>query len=312
MTLLAQVVRSGFVECEHQGSVIALDPDGRELLRAGDPDRPIFPRSSNKPLQAMGMLRAGLTLPPDELAMASASHSGEQMHVDRVRRMLAGAGLTEADLQCPPAWPADEDTHVRLLRAGATPTRVRMNCSGKHAGMLAACVAAGWPTETYLDPDHPLQQLIRQTAEELTGEPCAAVGVDGCGAPLLAFSLTGLARAFSRIATAPDGTAEHRLAQAVRQYPELVSGSTRPDRALAAGVPGLFAKGGAEACYVAALPDGRAVAVKIDDGGDRARAVVMAEALRRLGVDEPVVREQLTAPVYGGGRVVGEVRPTNW
>jgi len=310
--VLAEVIRSGFHECEHHGSMIAVDADGNELLRAGEPERPIFPRSSNKPLQALGMLRAGLAVPPDQLAIASASHSGEQMHVDRVRRVLAGAGLTEADLQCPPSWPADEPTHQRLFRAGAAPSRVRMNCSGKHAGMLATCVAAGWPIGDYLDPEHPLQQQIRQTAEELTGETCAAVGVDGCGAPLFAFTLVGLARAFSRIATAPAGTHEHQLAAAVRAHPELISGTDRPDRALAAGVPGLFAKGGAEACYVAALPDGRSIALKITDGGDRARGVVLAEALRRLGVDQPVVREQLTVPVYGGGRVVGQVRATAW
>ena len=154
-----------------------------------------------------------------------------------------------------------------------------MNCSGKHAAMLATCVANGWPTSTYRDPDHPLQVSLRGTVERLAGEPVAAVGVDGCGAPLFALTLTGLARAFAAIATAADGTPEHRVAAAIRRYPEWLGGTRRDVTRLVAGVPGLIAKDGAEGVYAAALPDGRAVALKIDDGGQRARPPVMVAAL---------------------------------
>lgn len=289
--VLAEVVRSGFVEARHRGAVIALNADGSVAFALGDVSTPIFPRSSNKPMQAVGMLRANLDVKDELLALVSASHSGEDFHVDGVRRILAQAGLDETALQCPP-----------------DPTPIQMNCSGKHAGMLATCVAARWDTRTYLEPAHPLQTLIRATIEELTGEDVAHTGVDGCGAPLFAFGLTGLATAFRRIALAPEGTPEHALAEAIKTHPEWTSGTTRDEAALIRGVPGLFGKGGAEACYAVALDDGRAVALKIEDGNGRARPVVMAAALRKLGVSAPVIEEQLTAPVLGGGRQVGEIR----
>ncbi|GAB3404263.1 asparaginase [Flindersiella endophytica] len=306
--VLAEVVRSGFVEARHRGAVIALSADGSVAFALGDVGTPIYPRSSNKPMQAVGMLRANLDVKDELLALVSASHSGEDFHVDGVRRILAQAGLAEDALQCPPDWPADEATKHRLVRAGEEPSRIRMNCSGKHSGMLAACVAARWDTRTYLEPAHPLQNLLRRTIEELTGEPVAHTGVDGCGAPLFAFSLIGLATAFRTIALAPVGTPEQAVATAIRTHPEWTSGTTRDEAALIRGVPGLFGKGGAEACYAVALDDGRTVALKIEDGGGRARQVVMAAALRKLGVSAPVIEEQLTAPVRGGGRQVGEIR----
>jgi L-asparaginase II len=307
--LLAEVVRSGFVEGAHRGSVVALGADGAELWRLGDPDRPVFPRSSNKPMQAAGMLRAGLELDGELLALASASHSGEPFHVDGVRRILAGAGLDESALQTPPDLPIDEPERARLLAAGTRPAPIYMNCSGKHAAMLATCVAAGWPTATYRDPDHPLQQALRETVEDLTGEKVSATGVDGCGAPVFALSLTGLARAFQRLALAEPAAAEGRVAAAIRAHPSWLGGTRRDVTALVAGIPGLLAKDGAEAVYAAALPDGRAVALKVDDGGQRARPPVMAAALRRLGVTAAVLDEQLTAPLLGGGAQVGDVRP---
>jgi L-asparaginase II len=182
-----------------------------------------------------------------------------------------------------------------------------MNCSGKHAGMVATCVRAGWPVETYLDPTHPLQVVIRQTIEELAGEKVAHTGVDGCGAPLFALSLTGLARAFRAMALAPAGSAEARVVTAIRTHPTWTSGTTRDEAELIGSVPGLFCKSGAEACFASALADGRAVALKIDDGGQRARPVVMAATLRRLGVTSPVLEQLLTPDVRGGGGIVGEI-----
>ena len=306
--MLVEVVRSGFVEGHHRGSVIALGADGEVAFAAGDPAAAVFPRSSNKPMQAVGMLRAGLELEGELLALACASHSGEPFHLDGVRRVLAGAGLDEAALQTPPELPVDEAERLAYVRAGGEPTPIAMNCSGKHAAMLATCVRNGWPTDCYREPDHPLQQALRDTLEDLAGEDVTATGVDGCGAPLFAISLLGLARAFRAVATAPPGTPEGAVADAIRMYPRWLGGTRRDVTALVAGVPGLIAKDGAEGVYAAALPDGRAVALKIDDGASRARPPVMVSALRRLGVEADVLDELAEAPLLGGGRPVGAVR----
>jgi L-asparaginase II len=306
--VLAEVVRSDFVEGWHRGSVVALAADGSELWRIGDPDRPVFPRSSNKPIQAVGMLRAGLDLDGELLALACASHSGEPFHLEGARRILAGVGLDESALQTPADYPVDEQEKLAFIRAGHPPSPIAMNCSGKHAAMLATCVANGWPVRTYRDADHPLQQGLHDTVADLAGEQVAAVGVDGCGAPLFALTLVGLARAFARIATAPAGTAEARVAAAIRACPTWLGGTRRDVSALIAAVPGIIAKDGAEAVYAAALADGRSIALKIDDGGQRARSPVMVAALRRLGVDVSGLDEFATAPLLGGGRRVGEIR----
>ncbi len=222
--VVAEIVRSGFVEGHHYGSVVALDADGGVDWSVGVVDEPVLPRSCNKPIQALGMVRAGLDLPPDLLALACASHSGEPFHVEGARRILASAGLTEDALQTPPDWPVDDAAREDVIRAGGTKTSILMNCSGKHAAMLATCVANGWPIETYLAPDHPLQQVIAETFADLTGEPVTTVAVDGCGAPLLSTSLVGLARAFRALAVATDGP-ERRIADAIREHPAYVSGT---------------------------------------------------------------------------------------
>lgn len=310
---VAEVVRSGFVEGRHHGSVVALAPDGSVEWAVGDVDSPVLPRSCNKPLQAVAMVEAGLDLPPDLLALACASHSGEAMHLDGVRRILAGAGLAEDDLLCPVDWPMIDGVRDEALRSGASASRLFMNCSGKHAAMLATCVVNGWDTATYLSPTHPVQQAILDTFARLTGEPIDTVAVDGCGAPLLSASLTGLARAFRAVALASTG-AEARVASAIRAHPELVSGSTRDELSLLRAIPGAIGKAGAEACYAVALPDGRAFALKIEDGGARARPVVMAAALERsgvlgmAGVDAEAVRRTGRHVLLGGGVPVGEVR----
>jgi L-asparaginase II len=313
LPVVAEIVRSGFVEGHHYGSAVALDADGTVTYERGDVESPILPRSCNKPLQAVGMLRAGLELDGELLALACASHSGEDFHLDGVRRILASAGLDESALQTPPGWPLDDDARDRLIRDGGTKTPLHMNCSGKHAAMLATCVARGWPTATYRDPAHPLQQAIAETFAELTGEPVTHVAVDGCGAPLLSTSLHGLARAFSAVATS-DRPAERRVAESIRSHPEHVSGSARDELALLRAIPGAIAKAGAESCYAVALADGRAFAVKTDDGAPRARPVVMAALLRRVGadtgdgVDTDAVRRTGLAPLLGGDVEVGEIR----
>src|SRR6478752_2757210 len=172
--VVAELVRSGFVEGHHHGSVVALDRGGAVEWTVGSTDQPILPRSSNKPLQALAMVRLGLDLPPELLALVCASHSGEPFHLDGVRRILASAGLDEAALQTPPDYPFDDAERHAVVAAGGERTSLQMNCSGKHAGMLATCVVNGWDTDTYLDPEHPLQQATRATIEEVTGEPVAA------------------------------------------------------------------------------------------------------------------------------------------
>jgi L-asparaginase II len=313
--VLAEVVRSGFVESRHRGTVAAIAADGSVLLTAGTAELPMFPRSSNKPLQAAAMLRCGLKLDGELLALAAASHSGEDFHVAGVRAILASAELTEEDLQCPPDYPLDEQSQQAMIAAGTPRDRIHMNCSGKHAAMLATCVAAGWPTASYTDPEHPLQLHISDTIARLAGEPVAAIGVDGCGAPLMAISAIGLARAFRATVIAEPGTAERAVADAMRAYPEWTSGTTRPERALMAAVPGLLLKSGAEGVDGFALSDGRAAAVKMEDGSARGRVPVTVGLLRELGAeaepgaDRDVLAALATSPVYGGGQVVGEIRP---
>lgn len=293
--------------------MVALDAAGEVDWSVGMVDQPVFPRSCNKPVQALAMLRSGLDLPPDLLALACASHSGEPFHVEAVRRILAGAGLDEVALQTPPDYPLDEAAKEEVIRSGAGKTPVLMNCSGKHASMLATCVVNGWDTATYLDVDHPLQVRIAETFAELTREPVAHVATDGCGAPLLSTSLIGLARAFRTLATAEEGP-EERIAAAIRQHPENVSGTRRDELTLLRAIPGAIGKAGAESCYAVALPDGRAFALKCDDGAPRVRPVLMAEALRRTGVpaedgvDGDAINGTGELPLLGGGRPVGEVR----
>jgi L-asparaginase II len=313
--VVAEIVRSGFVEGHHYGSVVALEADGRVAWSVGDVESPVLPRSCNKPLQAVGMLRAGLDLDGELLALASASHSGEAFHLEGARRILASAGLDESALQTPPDYPIDDQAREEYIRAGGQRSPLAMNCSGKHAAMLATCVVNGWDTATYLEPEHPLQAAIADTFADLTGEKVAVVAVDGCGAPLLSTSLGGLARAFRTVALATSGP-EKRVADAIRTHPEFTSGSRRDEATLLRAIPGAIGKAGAESCYAVALADGRAVALKTDDGAPRVRPVLMAAALERLGVtrdddvDADAVRRTGVVELFGGGRPVGEIRAT--
>ena len=315
LPVVAEIVRSGFVEGHHHGSVVALDSSGGIDWSLGDVGSPILPRSCNKPLQALAMVRLGLDLPAELLALACASHSGEDFHVDGARRILALGGLDESALQTPPDYPLDDAARDAVIRAGGVKEPVLMNCSGKHAAMLLTCVVNGWDTATYREPGHPLQVAIIDTFGELTGEPVEVVAVDGCGAPLLSASLTGLARGFRALAVAEDGP-ERRVADAIREHPAYVSGSNRDERALLRAIPGAIGKAGAEACYAVALRDGRAFALKADDGHARVRPVLMAAALQRSkvdtepGVDTDAVRATGRVDLYGGGVPVGRIRAT--
>lgn len=318
--VLAEVVRSDYVEGFHRGSAVVLGADGKLQESVGDIESDIFPRSSNKPMQAIGALRSGLDFAdPADLALAAASHRGEPFHVGRVSAILERCGLTANDLRCPAALPIDDDSQRAILAAGGGPTRLHMNCSGKHAAMLSACVTSGLSTKDYLDPDHDLQQANKAAVEEFSGCKITTVGIDGCGAPLYALPLLGLARAFLRIADAEANSPARSVADAMRARPDLVSGTHGADTLLMRAVPSLLAKSGAEGVCAVAVPGVGAVALKIDDGTSRARTPVAIAALRKLGltkldVDELALDDLSTAPVYGGNArggstKVGSVRP---
>lgn len=293
--LLAEVTRNGFVESLHHGSVVGLLPSGEVGVSVGAAGDPVLPRSCMKPFQALACLSAGAPLAGPALAIAAGSHTGENRHVELVMQLLGG--LPVGLLRCPASWPEDEATRQRMTE----PSRVRMNCSGKHAAMLAACVAARWPTQTYLEPTHPLQQQVLRTVEELSGESVSHVAVDGCGAPVFGLSLHGLARAMQGLVRTP-------VADAMRRFPEYVGGTGHVNTVVMQLLPGVVAKGGAEGVLVLATAAGHAVAVKVLDGNPRATTAIGLTALAAMGYDVSPAKEHLSVPVLGGGQVVGEVR----
>ena len=305
---LAVQTRGQLVESIHYGSLVALSPSGDTLLTRGEPAALMYPRSALKPLIAVALCRAGLSLTSQQLALASASHSGSATHQKIAAEILAGAGLSESDLGNSTDLPYGVAEREEWLRAGLGPTHLAQNCSGKHAALLATCVLNGWPLNSYLDASHPLTALIRTTVAELTGEPITAISTDGCGTEVFGLSLTGMARAFSTLTTAAEGTPEYDVAAAMRSHPTLVAGLGRDVTALMEAVPGLLAKDGFEGIQVIALADGGALAVKISDGGDRARMPAAVPALLALGVDSALLTPFDHLPVLGGGHPVGELR----
>jgi L-asparaginase II len=319
---LARVVRGEVVESVHLGHLVVLAPDGSVRLALGDPEVTVLARSALKPLQAVGMLRAGLDLDGAHLALACASHDGTDEHLRVVRETLLTAGLSETALAGTPDLPLDPEAAFARRVAGHGPEPVTQNCSGKHAAMLATCVAhsgePGWDAHRYLEPEHPVQVACRAAVEELTGTPVWHVTVDGCGAPLFSTTLGGLARAFGRVAAAPaaePGSPLARVAAAMTAHPALVGGDARDVTRAMRAVPGLVAKDGADGVYAAGLPDGSALAFKVVDGGDRPRPAVLAAALRVAGAtavagaDAAALDALGTTPVLGHGEPVGAVVP---
>lgn len=305
---LAVQTRGELVESVHFGSLIALKHDGGSLLSRGEPGARVYPRSALKPLIAVAMLRAGLELSTEQLALAAASHSGAEKHQETAAAILADAGLQPKDLRNSTDIPYGTAEREHWLRAGNGPTQLAQNCSGKHAALLATCVKNGWPLETYLHPEHPLTVLIREVVAELTGETITAISTDGCGTEVFGLTLTGMARAFARLVTAAPGTPERLVADAMRSHPEMVAGRGRDVTALMEAVPGLLAKDGFEGIQVIALADGSALALKISDGGDRARMPAAVPALLALGVEPSLLAPFDELPVYGGGHPVGDLR----
>ena len=304
--VIAQVWRGGYVECLHHGALVVTAPGGDVWFAAGDTIMQILPRSSLKPLQAVAMLRHGLDVEGADLALVGASHSGEPFHLDGVRRILEGAGLSPTDLQTTPGLPLDAEAQASWLASGHGPDPLAHNCSGKHAGMLRTCVRSGWEHDSYLDPAHPLQHACRDTIAELAAEPLGEPVVDGCGAPAFAISLTGLARAFGHLAGARSGQ-ERLVADAFRTHPEYASGTRRDEVVLHREVPGLVTKVGAEGCFAVGLADGTGVAVKAGDGHHRAAVAALVAALAALGHGSPALSALDPEPVLGHGRPVGRI-----
>jgi L-asparaginase II len=304
---LAVIERSGMIESRHLGAAIVLAPDGSELRRLGNPDALIYPRSTLKPLQAITVLRSGVTLTGEQLVLASASHIGSQRHQDIAASTLAAYGLSVDELRCPADWPSDSDAR----RAADAPTRLAMNCSGKHASFLAACVVNGWPLESYLEHDHPLQARIRETVVEFTGTPLAHEGIDGCGAPVFAMSLTALAKAIQHVVTSTveSDRHAHALVSAIRAH---AWGLDMPQVAEAMDILGIIAKRGAEGVLIAAAPDGTTTTLKILDGSIRPLLPVGLSLLADAGALDPdavsTVLASTTEKVLGRGLPVGKLR----
>ncbi len=308
--MIARSVRSGLVENYHRGEVVAVDAGGGVVGRWGGLGRRFYMRSAAKPFQAQVSLDRGARLSDEELAVACASHSGEPVHMALTRQILTGAGVGEQDLRCPPDLPMGPQARDRLFATGgAAPAPIYHNCSGKHAAMLAACAASGWPTAGYHEADHPLQVHNLTEITEALGEAPEPVGVDGCGVPTFGVTVEAMARAYAWLAVADR---YRRVRDAMHRYPALTSGTGRPEAKLAAGL-GLVAKAGAAGCIGVAVPGRLGLAAKADDGSFDAAVVAAAEALRRLGLVPDTAAPRLdgvaTMPVLGRGEPVGRLEP---
>jgi L-asparaginase II len=298
---VAVLERDGLVESRHRGLAALVGPDGKLIDHLGPAKRVIYPRSSVKPLQVVAMRRAGLNLVGEELAICAGSHQGTKRHTDLVGQILAGIDLDESALQCPPAWPGNP-----AARAEAdSETRLAFNCSGKHAGFIAASAAAGWDTATYLEPEHQIQVLVREVLEEFSGEKILHSTVDGCGAPLHTITVEGLARAFGKVAAT-----EPEIVDAMLANPWAVGDVKSPDAIIME--LGMVAKLGAEGIFAIGLKSGHGVAVKIADGSLRAAPLVALRLLERNGLISAElyseICEKLTVKSMGGSQVLGELR----
>jgi L-asparaginase II len=297
---VAVLERGGIVESRHKGIAALVDSEGKLIDHLGSAKRLIYPRSAVKPLQVVAMRRAGLMLEGEQLAVSSASHQGTAAHIALVEAILRDAGLSEADLQCPLAWPGNPTARAKASEE----TRLAFNCSGKHAAFLAACGVAGYDTKTYLAADHPLQQLIVQVLEEYSGEKILHSSIDGCGAPLHAMTVEGLARAICKF-TATDGD----VVDAMLANPWAVGDTNSMDALVMKH--GMVAKVGAEGVFVIGLRSGHGVAVKIADGSMRATPLVALALLHRnqLVTDAAIaeLKTALAVKSLGGSQVLGEL-----
>ena len=301
--VLAQLVRSGLIESTHSGHLILLAADGSDLLTLGDVEAEIYPRSAIKSLQAAAMVRAGLNLNDEQLALVCASHGGTNRHQEVALEILRSVGLSESELQNTPDAPLDREARIKWGDKPAT--SLAANCSGKHSGMLATCVVNGWDIKTYRDVDHPLQLAIAREITELIGKSIDRVSIDGCGAPLFSMSTRSIAVAARKMRIDSDSVFA-RVISAGLKHPEMILAEGAFDTRMMRAVPGLFVKGGAESVMLASLADGSAIAWKISDGSNRVNGPLMKAALAKFGINI----EGEAIDVLGGGNVVGSLSAT--
>ncbi|WP_315919417.1 asparaginase [Mesorhizobium sp. SP-1A] len=325
--VLVEVLRGAMVESAHRGAVSVYDGDGKAVWEIGDTNRPVFPRSAVKAIQALPLIETGAAdaygFGNRELALACASHSGEPEHVELARAMLARAGLDETALECGAHWPTSEAATIALAGAGGRPNQLHNNCSGKHSGFLCTCCHAGIDHRGYVGAGHASQEMVREAMVAVTGAAHGEEnrGIDGCSIPTYAVPLKNLAHGFARMATGarlgPErASAAKRLLSACMAEPFLVAGTGRGDVPLMQAAPGrIFVKVGAEGVYCAALPElGLGIALKCDDGEIRAAEVMIAAVLAKLlgkddaaakltGLANPTLRNRMD-------RHVGALRPT--
>ena len=305
---LAQLTRNNFIEARHRGRLILLGPDGEIQLALGNIHEPFYLRSAAKPLQAIGSMKAGAPLRGSQVAIACGSHRSTFEQMRAVQDVLTQGStetnpLTPANLALKPTLPSDKQARQAMVQANLAATALAHPCSGKHAAFLWA----NWTLHNYLDPAHPLQQVITEEIEAFTGEPVAAIGVDGCGAPVHAVSLAGAARAYSTLGAAirnlgADARAS-TVATAMVDYPELIQAPGSPDTVLSEELDAIV-KGGAEGVLCISLRSGASVVVKMSDGSHRAMYAVALRALAAGGYLSAEDCERLLAlvvrPVTGG------------
>lgn len=303
---LAVLERSGFDESRHYGAGVVVDADGAILRSVGDAAASIYPRSTMKPFQALAIRRAGARFEGAQYALTTASHVGTARHREAVRSMLATFGFEPSTLLCPASFPIDAAS-ARLL---TEPTTLAMECSGKHAGMLAACDTNGWDAASYLDPTHPMQVGVVNELQERTGETVDLIGADGCGTPVYPVTLAGLARGIAHIVNDDDADARE-LVTAALDNPWAIDGEGYPN-ATTIGRLRIFAKLGTEGVMVMGVPGRGAVAVKMLDGNLRAGSLA---ALRLLTAEQLVdadaaadVIDAVTPAITSRGAVVGRIR----
>lgn len=302
---VAILERGGLVESRHRGIAAVTDAEGKVIDKLGSPKRLIYPRSAVKPLQVVAMRRAGLMLDGAQLAISSASHQATPEHISLVESILENAGLTADDLQCPLAWPGNPVARAQAQANQVGESRLAFNCSGKHAAFLAACVAAKFDTKSYLSAEHPLQRLVEEVLEEYSGERILLSTVDGCGAPLHAITVEGLARAIGKFSSTDAEVVDAMLAN-----PWAVGDTNSLDAHVMQH--GMVAKIGAEGVFVIGLKSGHGVAVKIADGALRAAPLVALALLHRNQLITNDVYSQLKTALavhsFGGDKVLGDLR----
>ena len=293
--ILVEVTRGPLVESFHRGAIVVAHASGAPLLALGDTGRPVFARSAIKIVQALPLIESGAAsrfgFGDAEIALACGSHVGSKRHADVARSMMARIGLSVSALACGAAEPLGTKARQELAASGQKPSAFHHNCSGKHAGMLAAALTLGAPVSGYSDAGHAVQRQVHSALAELAGTPLpsSVCGVDGCCVPTWAMPLEALARLFARIATRDGMVAERRAAierilAACWRQPELVSGPGRTDTVVMAALPGrIYMKTGAEGVYCGALPElGLGFALKVDDGALRASAAAVMPLIERL------------------------------